>query len=131
MPNPNMSEMLLMGNYGPDVDSAQPTKIYEAVSEDSDEIDHKYVEDVFVGGKYVELAHYASVKQVVIQNTSTFQGVAVYTDATTAALVPDYVRAGEHISINHPDVAAGIMLYARFGGNEDSTWHLAIIGRQD
>jgi len=131
MPNPNYSEMALIGAYGPDEDSFQSTKIYEAVSEDSDEIDHKYVEDVFVGGKYVELAHYTSVKQVLIQNTSTFQGVAVHVDATTAALVPDYVLGGEHISINHPDVAAGIMLYARFGGNEDSTWHLAICGRKD
>jgi len=128
MPNPNFSELSLHGKYGPDEDHLQSTKIYSAVSEDSDQTDHKYIEEVYLGGRYVELAHYASVKQVVVQNTSTFAGVCFHTDATTGAVVPQNVAAGEHVSINHPDVAAGMMLYARFI-LEASTWHLAIIGR--
>jgi len=128
MPNPNYSELALLGSYGPEEDLFQPTKIYEAVSEDSDEIGHKFVEEVYLGGKYVELAHYASVKQIVIQNVSDVWGVTFHTDATTAALVPDYIAPGEHISINNVDVTAGLMLYARFI-LEASQWHLAICGR--
>ena len=129
MANPNYSELFLKGGYGPDDSSIQTTKIYSAVSEDSDQTDHKYLEEVYLGGKYVELAHYASVKQIVIQNTSAaFQGITFHADATTASLVPDYVAAGEHISINNPDVTAGLMLYARFI-QEATTWHLCIIGR--
>ena len=127
MPNPNYSEMSLKGIYGPDEDNTQSTKIYSAVSEDSNQIDHKFVEEVYWGGKYVELAHYASIKQIVIQNMSTFAGISFHADATTAAVVPDYVAAGEHITINNPDVAAGIMLFARFIA-EASEWHLAIMG---
>ena len=127
MPNPNYAEMALKGVYGPDEDTTQSTKIYSAVSEDSDQIDHKYVEEVYMGGKYVELAHYASVKQIVIENMSTFQGVCFHTDATTGAVVPDYVIAGEHVTINNPDCVAGIMLYARFI-LEASEWHIAIMG---
>ena len=127
MPNPNYSEFSLDAQYGPDEDTVQSTKIYTAKSEDSDQIDHKFVEEVYLGGKYVELAHYASVKQITIQNMSTFQGVCVHTDATTGAVVPDYVVAGEHISINNVDVTAGIMLYARFV-LEASEWHLAVMG---
>lgn len=129
MSNPNFSEMALLGIYGPpDPNNLQSTKIYSAVSEDSDQTDHKYMEEVYLGGKYVELAHYASVKQIVIQNTSTFWGVSFHADAITGALVPDYVAPGEHISINNPDVTAGLMLYALFD-TEASQWHLAIIGR--
>ena len=128
MPNPNFSELILKGWYGPDTDHVQSTKIYSAVSEDSDQTDHKYVEEVYLGGKYVELAHYASVKQIVIQNISDVWGITFHADATTAAVVPDYLAPGEHISINNVDVTAGLMLYARFI-LEASKWHLAIIGR--
>lgn len=124
---PNFSELNLHGRYGPDEDSLQSTKIYSAVSEDSNETDHKYIKEVYWGGKYVELAHYASVKQIIIQNTSDFAAVSFHADATTGAVIPDYVAAGEHISINNPDVAAGIMLYARFI-LEATTWHIAIVG---
>ena len=127
MPNPNYAEMALKGVYGPDEDTTQSTKIYSAVSEDSDQIDHKYVEEVYQAGKYVELAHYASVKQVVIENMSTFDGTTFHADATTAAVVPDYVIAGEHVTINNPDVAAGIMLYAQ-NEEEATEWHIAIMG---
>lgn len=128
MPNPNFSELLLHGKYGPDEDHLQSTKIYSAVSEDSDETGHKYIEEVYLGGRYVELAHYASVKQVVIQNTSAFAGVTFHADATTGAVVPMNVIAGEHVSINHPDVAAGMILYAE-DQEEVTTWHLAIVGK--
>lgn len=134
MPNPNYSELRLLANYGEDPESTTPdgqgTRIYAAISDDSDEVDHKYVEEVYLGGKYVELAHYNSVKQIVIQNISDVWGVTFHTDATTAALVPDYVAPGEHISINNVDVTAGVMLYARFI-LEASKWHLAICGRKD
>ena len=134
MPNPNYSELRLLGNYGDDPNASPPdgqgVRIYSAVSDDSDEIDHKFVKEVYMGGKYVELAHYASVKQIVIQNISDVWGVIFYADATTAAVVPDYVAPGEHLSINNPDVAAGVMLYARFIV-EASEWHLAICGRKD
>jgi len=132
MPNPNFSEMSLLGRYGPDEDELQSTKIYEAVSEDSDETDHKYLQEVPFGGRYVELAHYVSVKQIVIQNDSAvWTGISFHADATTGALVPVAVEANEeHISINNVDVTAGLMLYAEeWDGIID--WHLAIIGRKD
>ena len=128
MPNPNFSEMTLTGLYGPDEDNLQSTKIYSAVSEDSNETDHKYIEEVYLGGQYVELAHYASVRQIVIQNMSAFAGICFHTDATTGAIVPQNVAAGEHVSINHPNVTTGLMLYARFIV-EATTWHLAVCGR--
>jgi hypothetical protein len=135
MPNPNYSELRLMANYGQDDTRAsgdgQGTRVEVAASTDSDEVDHKYVEEVYLAGKYVELAHYASVKQIVIQNISEFWGVTFHADATTTAVVPDYIAPGEHISINNVDVTAGLMLYARFGGTEASRWELAICGRKD
>ena len=130
MPNPNYSELILHADYAEDEDNLQTTEIYQAISEDSDETDHKFVEEVYMGGKYVELAHYLSVKQIVIQNISDVWGVTFHADATTGALVPDYLAPGEHISINNPDVTAGLMLYARFI-LEASRWHLAICGRKD
>lgn len=132
MPNPNLSELRMIAKYGEDggnQDDAQNTNIYSAVSEDSDEIDHKFVYDVYLGGKYVELSHYASIKQIVIQNISGFWGVVAYLDNTTGAIVPDYVPPGEHISINDPSIV-GLMLYARFV-LEAAEWHLAICGRKD
>ena len=127
---PDYSELALHADYGDDDDDIQTTEIYETISEDSDEIDHKFAKEVYLGGKYVELAHYASVKQIVIQNISSFWGITFHADATTGAVVPDHVAPGEHISINNPDVAAGLMLYARFV-LEASEWHLAICGRKD
>ncbi len=127
MPNPNFSEFHLRGAYGPDEDNLQSVKIYKAVSEDSDQIDHKFVKEVYLGGKYVELAHYTSVKQIIVQNISTFAGICFHTDITTGAVVPQNVNAGEHVSINNVDVAAGLMLYARFV-LEASEWHLAVMG---
>ena len=127
---PDYSELALHADYGDDDDDIQTTEIYETISEDSDEIDHKFAKEVYRGGKYVELAHYASVKQIVIQNISSFWGITFHADATTGAVVPDRVAPGEHISINNPDVAAGLMLYARFV-LEASEWHLAICGRKD
>ena len=127
MPNPNFSEFHLRGAYGPDEDNLQSVKIYSAKSEDSDQTDHKFVEEVYVAGKYVELAHYASVKQVVVQNMSLFAGIVFHSDITTGAVVPQNVVAGEHVSINNVDVVAGIMLYAQ-NADEATEWHLAIIG---
>ena len=129
MPNPNFSELALWGRYGPDEDHLQSTKIYSAVSEDSDETDHKYVEEVLFGGRYVELAHYASVKQIVIQNDApVWSGITFHADATTGALVPVTLEAEEHTSINNVDTAAGLMLFAEeWDGVVD--WHLVIVGR--
>ena len=134
MPNPNYSELRLAIKYGEDptavIGDGQDTNIYKAISDDSDEIDHKYVYAADIGGTYVELAHYTSVKQVVIQNMSNFNGQVFYIDATTGALVPDFLLPDEHISINDPDVTTGIMLYS-IAVAEPSDWHLAICGRKD
>jgi len=128
MPNPNFSEFILKGQYGLSEDDYQSVKIYSAVSEDSDQGDHKYVDDVPWAGRYVELAHYASVKQIVIQNYSDFAGIAFHADATTGAVVPVTVLGDdEHSSINNPDVTAGLMLYAE-QVDELTDWHLAIVG---
>lgn len=127
MPNPNLSELKLRASYGPNEAEEQDINIYETTSEDSDQTDHKWVENVPWAGRYVELAHYASVKQIVIQCDCDFDGITFHADATTAAVVPDYVGAGEHISINHPDVTAGLMLYSE-SVDELTNWHLAIIG---
>jgi hypothetical protein len=134
MANPNRSVLELHATYGHDEDSdpadGQTTNIYQAMSMDSDQIDHKYVYGVDEGGTYIELAHYTSVKQVVIQNISSNDGDTFYIDNTTGALIPDAPNAGQHISICDPDVTAGIMLYARLG-EPDTAWHLAICGRKD
>jgi hypothetical protein len=139
MANPNYTELRLRAMYGPiSADyiagglppSSQSTNIYSAISEDSDEIDHKFVYSVPLGGLYIELAHYASVKQVVLQNISAFNGSTFYVDNTTGDLVPGFVVAGEHVSFNDPDVTAGIMLYS-IAAQELTDWHLTICGRKD
>ena len=134
MPNPNVSELQLSIKYGEDPTlvngDGQDTNIYRAISSDSDEIDHKYVYQASLGGTYIELAHYASVKQVVIQNMSAFNGQVFYIDNTTGALVPDFYLPGQEMSINDPDVTAGIMLYS-IAMAEMTDWHLAICGRKD
>jgi len=125
--------MRLMAKYGEDTGAAIPdsqnANIPPAISDDSDEIDHKFIYEVYMGGKYVELDHYASIKQIVIQNISDVYGVIAYLDATTGFIVPDYIAPGEHLSINNPS-NIGMMLYARFV-LEAAEWHLAICGRKD
>jgi hypothetical protein len=138
MPNPNYAELRLVANYGEDenatVSDGWGTRIYPAISDDSDEIDHKFVYQVPLGGLYIELAHYASVKQVVVQNMSTqappnlFPGTMFYIDNTTGALVNDWIVGGEHMSFCDPDVTAGIMLYS-IAAQELTDWHIAICGR--
>ncbi|MHA2064290.1 MAG: hypothetical protein ACXABY_07915 [Candidatus Thorarchaeota archaeon] len=139
MPNPNYSELRLLSKYGPDSAQynlgglflqSQNQNVYVAVSEDSDEIDHKWVFDVPLGGLYIELAHYVSVKQVVLQNMSAFNGSTFYVDNTTGDLVPGFVLPGEHVSFCDPDVTAGIMLYS-IAAQELTEWEMAICGRKD
>ena len=140
MPNPNVSELQLSIKYGEDPTlvngDGQDTNIYRAISSDSDEIDHKYVYQASLGGTYIELAHYASVKQVIIQNMTAFPGTVFYIDNTTGALIPDRLcapvtgAAQEHISINDPNVTTGIMLYS-IAAQEMTDWHLVIVGRKD
>jgi hypothetical protein len=131
MPNPNYSELRLVANYGEDdgaaIPDGQSTNIYSAVSDDSDEIDHKFVYGVPIGGLYIELVHYSSVKQVVLQNISAFNGSTFYVDNTTGDLVPGFVLAGEHVSFCDPDITAGIMVYS-IAAQDDTEWHMAICG---
>jgi hypothetical protein len=138
MANPNHSVLELHATYGESTEDTpedgQTTNIYHAESYDSDEIDHKYVYGVGAGGVYVELAHYASVKQVVIQNISTDEGSTFYVDGTTGALIPDRIDSGEHISICDPDVVTGIMVYGNVTPQQpdpQAKFHLAICGRKD
>ena len=130
MPNPNFHEMRLRAKYGESSTEIQKTQIYEAVSEDSDQVDHKYLENVPWAGMYVELAHYTDVKQVVAQNISLFNGIVHYIDNTTGALVPIFVLAGEAVSFCDPDVTAGIMLYSN-ADIEITKWHLAFMGARE
>ena len=138
MPNPNYSELRLLANYGEDATApdGQGTMIYSAISDDSDEIDHKYIYEAELGGTYVELAHYASVKMVVAQNMTAFPGVVFHIDNTTGALIPDITcapvtgAAQERVTFCDPDVTAGIMLYS-IAMAEMTNWHLIIIGRKD
>ena len=126
MPNPNNSELKLRALYGADDGVLQPTDIYSAMVDDSDQIEHKFVENVTVGGQYVELAHYSRVKQMIVQNTSdTASGVVFYLDALTGAIVPELVLPEEHVSFCVPDVATGVMLYA---WTDPISWHLAFVG---
>ena len=134
MANPNRSVLELHATYGNDEDAnpedGQTANIYEAISDDSDQIDHKFVYDVPIGGTYIELAHYTSIKQVVIQNMSNNNGSMFYADNTTGALIPDFISAGEHISICDPDVVAGIMLYS-VAVQDETDWQIAICGKKD
>lgn len=137
MPNPNYSELRLIANYGLDptatLSDGQPTRVEVAVSSDSDEIDKKYVYAAPLGGVLVELAHYASVKQVVIQCMATSSGATgdiFYVDNTTGALVPEAIGVGEHVSFCDPDVTNGILLYSRAVA-ELMDYHIIIVGRKD
>ena len=139
MPNPNYSELRLLANYGEDADNndhMQGTRVYPAVSDDSDEIDHKFVYQAALGGTYVELAHYTSAKMVVVQNLTTFPGVVFHIDNTTGAFIPDLLTAPvtgasrERVTFCDPDVTAGIMLYS-IAVEEMTDWHIVIIGRKD
>jgi hypothetical protein len=134
MPNPNYSELRLIAKYGESVGANPPdgqdTNIYKAISDDSDEIDHKFLYGVDWGGQYVELVHYASVKQVVVQNIGQTAGLVFYIDSGTTALVPNWVVGGQHISFCAPDTAIGMFMIA--GDPDESTdWHLAFCGRKD
>jgi len=124
--------MRLMIQYGEDASNqdGQSTCIYPAISDDSDEIDHKFVYGVDSGGQLVELAHYASVKQVVVQNIGATNGLIFYIDNTTGALVPNRVVPNQHISFCDPQTALGIWITAE-GLQELTEWHFAFIGRKD
>lgn len=128
MPNPNYSSFLLSAIYGDDDESGQSTNIYEAATDELDQVEHKFLYGVPVGGLYVELAHYSEVRQVVAQVLSDTQaGVIFWIDSQTGAIVPEYVQPEEHVSFCVPDTAAGIML---FGWSDDTDWHLAFAGVQ-
>lgn len=129
MPNPNYSSFLLTAQYGDSDDTSQNTNIYEAATDEMDQVENKYLYGVPAGGLYVELAHYSEVRQVVAQVLSDTQaGVIFWIDSQTGALVPEYVQAEEHVSFCVPDTVAGIMVYA---WDEDTDWHLAFAGVQD
>lgn len=126
MANPNNSEMKLRAYYGADEDTLQPTDVYSAMVDDADQIEHKFVEAVPVGGQYVELAHYSQVRQMIVQNMDTVDsGVVFWVDAVTAAIVPMTVLPGEQISFCVPNVTTGVMLYALAN---TVSFHLAFIG---
>lgn len=130
MPNPNFSELELLCTYGETEGvEEQTTRMYSAVSEDSDQLDHKYVHNVTILGYYVELAHYTAVKQFVIQNIGTDPGYVMWFDSVTGALVPEYLTSKDEISFCLPDVALGVWIYS-----EDildiSDWHIVLVGSQ-
>ena len=130
MPNPNFSEFVLHADYGEDTNSLQEIEIYNAVAEDAYEIEHKYIEGADSGGLWVDLTMFFNyVRQIVIQNTSTNGQVGVlwWVDDTTGDLIPTMLQAGEHISLNNPDVTIGIMLFA-YEVDEVTKWHLATAG---
>jgi len=129
MPNPNVSEIRLRGWYGEDADKVQATNIYTATSDDSDQIEHKFISAVDIAGQYVELVYFSAVKQIVAQNISSNTGVMFYADALTGAIVPQTVLAGEHISFCSPNVVLGLGLFAWDQGLP-TDWHLAIIGER-
>ena len=129
MPNPNVSEIRLRGWYGEDEDNAQLTHIYTSTTDSADQIEHKFVSAVGIAGQYVELAYFSAVKQIVAQNISSNTGVMFYADASTGAIVPQTVLAGEHISFCSPNVALGLGLFAWDQGLP-TDWHLAITGEK-
>ena len=47
-------------------------------------------------GLTVGKKHGNAVKQVILQNTSAFNGSMFYIDNTTGALIPDFIAGGEH-----------------------------------
>ncbi len=130
MPNPNFSELEILCKYGQEEDmEEQTTRMYSAVSEDSDQLDHKYVHNTTIFGTYVELAHYTAVKQFVIQNIGQNPGYVIWMDSVTLAFAPEYLFPGDEISFCLPDVVLGVMLYSD-SIEETTDWHIVMIGSQ-
>ena len=130
MPNPNLSEYIIRCKYGPDADSLLDTKIVECLSDDSDQIENRYVYGIVTRTCLTWM--YSRIKAVIVQDISnvtygTNWGIniewhdAVYGGPINRDLVNEY------LVINAVDPAQNIAV----SNVIPDTWaaaHIVIIG---
>ena len=126
---PSYTEFKLTCKYNEDAlgIGVQDTNIELATTDDSDQLENKYLEtdDAFL---YIPLDHYTAVNKVVIQNRlAAFLWCDYFDDVTGDNILVDMPAEDEFLSFSAPDEVAGIFLYD-LTGQFGIAVHLTIYG---
>jgi hypothetical protein len=124
---PSYSELRIDCKYNEDAAGVQDTHIELAVTDDSDQVENKYIETT-AWSLFVPLDHYSEVRQVVVQNRQAAVLEYDYFDEVTGDnIIGDMLIENEFIVISKPDMTAGIFLYDPIF-TEGIVLHLTIYG---
>ena len=126
---PSYTEFSLTCRYNEDDagDGALDTNIELATTDDSDQLENKYLEtpDAFI---FIPLGHYTAVNKVVIQNRlAATLWCDYFDDVTGDNIMVDMPGEDEFVSFCAPDEVAGIFLYD-LTGQFGIAVHLTIYG---
>lgn len=112
---PSYTEFKTTVRYNEDDDGALSTNIELATTDDSDQLENKYIETA--GNTiYIPLDHYTTVNKVVIQNRNNGPLWFDYVDAiTTDVIIGEIGLEDGLISFCVPDTTAGIFLFDLIG----------------
>jgi len=124
---PSYTEFNLTCVYDETVDHTLSTNIELATTDDSDQLENKYIEtDSFF--LYIPLDHYTAVNKVVIQNRlAAVLWCDYFDDVTGDNILVDLPTEDTFISFSAPDEVAGILLYD-LTGQFGIAVHLTIYG---
>lgn len=126
---PSYSELRIDCKYNEDSAGAgvQDTKIELSVTDDSDQLENKYIETTN-WSLFVPLDHYTEVRQVVVQNRqAAVLEYDYFDDDSGDNIIGDMQAENEFIIISKPDLTAGIFLYDPIF-TQGVTLHLTIYG---
>jgi hypothetical protein len=108
---PSYSELAIDCKYNEDAAGVQDTHIELSVTDDSDQLENKYIETAN-WSLFIPLDHYSEVRQVVIQNRqAAILEYDYFDEITTDNIIGDIPTENEFIVICKPDMTAGIFLY--------------------
>ena len=124
---PSYTEFRVLCKYNEDSDGVLDTNIELATTDDSDQLENKYLETTD-NSLYIPLDHYTTINKVVIQNRlAAVLWYDFFDDITTDNILGDMPTEDSFISFSAPDQVAGIFLYDLTGLNGIAV-HLTIYG---
>ena len=126
---PSYTEFKVECKYNEDAlgEDAQTTNIELATTDDSDQLENKYLE-TDDNSLYIPLDHYTTINKVVVQNRlAAVLWYDFFDDITTDNILGDMPTEDSFISASAPDQVAGIFLYDLTNLNGIAV-HLTIYG---
>ena len=108
---PSYTEFKVKCKYNEDIDGVLDTNVELATTDDSDQLENKYIETegFFL---FIPLDHYTTVNKVVIQNRiAGHLWYDYFDDITTDNIIGEMTLENQVISFSAPDQVAGIILF--------------------